>query len=126
MTKLQKHGYHNLFAPESSPEAWEMIAEATLSDEPFDLVITDLNMPDFDGMDMISQIKDDPLSKDLKIIVVSADADQNIIDICMTMGALAYITKPIVPKELLAVVEAALKDEPIPEVKGMFQVPKVS
>jgi two-component system chemotaxis response regulator CheY len=124
--KLQKHGYVNLTAPESSVEAWEAIAEATLSDEPFDLVLTDLNMPDLDGMDLIGKIKEDPMSESLKIIVISADADKFIIDICMSMGALAYITKPVVPEELVAVVEAAILGKEIPEVKGMFPVPDVS
>lgn len=124
--KLQKHGYTNLFAPESSVEAWEKIAQATLSDEPFDLILTDLNMPDLDGMDLISKIKEDPMSESLKIIVVSADAEEFIINICKSLGALAYITKPIVPEELIAVVEAALLGKEIPKVKGMFPVPKVS
>lgn len=124
--KLKKHGFTNLTAPESSVEAWEAIAQATLSDEPFELVLTDLNMPDLDGMDLIGKIKEDPMSESLKIIVISADADKFIVDICKSMGALAYITKPIVPEELVAVVEAALLDKEIPEVKGMFPVPVVS
>lgn len=118
--KLKKHGYYNLSIPETSIDAWDEIAHVQITDEPFDLIITDLNMPGLDGMDLISKIKEDPFSRDLKIIVVSADADQTIIDITKTLGASAYIVKPFVTKEMLAVVEAVLKDEEIPEIKGMF------
>lgn len=120
--KLKNHGFTNLHIPGSSVEAWEKIANDQLTDHPFDLVITDLNMPDLDGMDLISKIKDDPLSEELKIIVISADADKIVIDICKSLGALAYITKPIVVSELIAVVEAALLGEEIPKIKGMFPV----
>lgn len=119
--KLKKHGYQNLTVPETSVEAWEEIANAQVSDEPYDLILTDLNMPDLDGMELISKIKDDPMSKDLKIIVISADADKIIQDIALSLGASAYIVKPIVPKEMLAVVEAVLENKELPEIKGMFQ-----
>ena len=126
MVKLKNYGFSNIDLPDSSVEAWEMIADAQLSDFPYDLIITDLNMPDLDGMDLISKIKEDPMSNSLKVIVISADADTTIIDVCKSMGALAYLTKPFVPEELTAVVEAALLDKEIPEIKGMFQVPDVS
>ncbi len=126
-TKLKRAGYEYLEIPESSVEAWEDIAEATVLGEPYDLVITDLNMPDLDGMDLISKIKEDPMSTEIKIIVISADAEQAIIDICMTLGAVAYMSKPVVESELLAVVEAVLNGTEIPEIKGMFPpIPKVS
>ena len=118
--KLKKHGFHNLTIPDTSIDAWNDIANGHLSDKPFDLVITDLNMPGLDGMDLISKIKDDPLSEDLDIIVISADADQTIIKITKTLGACAYLVKPFITAELLAVVEAVLKGEEIPAVKGMF------
>ena len=119
-TKLKKNGFKNLSVYGSSVEAWEEIARTVLVDNPFDLIITDLNMPDLDGMDLISKIKDDPLSVKLKIIVVSADADQFIIDFVLALGACAYLVKPFLTNEMVAVVEAVLSDRDIPEVKGMF------
>ncbi len=126
LTKLKKAGYENIDYPESSVEAWEMIAFSCIGNVPYDLVITDLNMPDLDGMDLVSKIKEDPMSKDLKVMVVSADADKLIIDICLSLGALAYIPKPIVESEFLGVVEAILEQKQIPEIKGMFSNFKAS
>lgn len=118
--KLKRSGYSALCVPESSIEAWDMIANSVLSDEPYDLIITDLNMPGLDGMELISKIKEDPLSESLKIIVISADADQKVIEIVRSLGASAYIVKPFITSEMLAVVEAVLLDKEVPEIKGAF------
>jgi two-component system chemotaxis response regulator CheY len=118
--KLKNAGFTNTHLPSSSVEAWEQIAQAQLSDHPFDLVISDLNMPDLDGMDLLSKIKDDPMSEKLKVIIVSADADKPIQNIALSLGASAYVTKPFVPEELIKVVKAVLQGEEIPPIKGMF------
>jgi two-component system chemotaxis response regulator CheY len=98
--KLKKLGYKNIAMPETSVEAWELIAQAQLSDFPYDLVITDLNMPDLDGMELIEKIKSDPLSESLKVLVISADADQIIINVTLGLGALGYLTKPVEKSDL--------------------------
>lgn len=116
-TMLKRFGFENITSPETSIEAWETIAQAQLDDEPFDLVITDLNMPGFDGVDLISRIKEDPMSADQKIIVISADADKGIKSICKSLGVLAYFTKPPKPENLNEVLVAILEgNENIPEV----------
>jgi len=119
---LKKHGFTNIVLPDTSIEAWEKIANGVLSDDPFELVLTDLNMPGLDGMDLISKIKEDPMSAHIRVIVISADADDSVIGIVKTLGALVYLTKPVVFKELIAVVEAALLNEEIPHTEGMFNV----
>lgn len=97
---LKKMGFTNYVDPETSIEAWELIAEAQLGEKPFDLVITDLNMPGLDGMDLVEKIKEDELSKDLKVMVISGDADQIIINVIKSMGAEDYLVKPVKMEEL--------------------------
>ena len=126
MVKLKNSGFHNLDLPDSSIEAWKRIADAQVNDNPYDLIITDLNMPGLDGIELISKIKEDAMSEKLKLIVISADADRAIINICKSLGVLAYFSKPFVGEELVAVVRAIFLDQEIPEIKGMFQVPEVS
>ncbi len=121
LSKLKKHGFTSIATPASGAEAWQLIAESSLDDEPYDLLITDLNMPDIDGMDLISKIKDDPLSPDIKIIVVSADADKFIQEICRDLGVDAYIVKPFNEENFIDIVTAVLKEEPIPELVPFFE-----
>ncbi len=126
-SKLKKAGYNNLVLFESSVEAWDAVARSIVGEEDkIDLLITDLNMPGLDGMELISKLKEDPLSANIKIIVISADSDRVVIKMAKTLGAIAYLTKPVVTDELVAVVEAVLCDKPVPEVKGMFPVPDLS
>lgn len=100
MKQLKGLGYTNIIEFTDSVEAWEAFAEAQLSDQPFDLVMTDLNMPGLDGMDFIAQIKNDEMSKDTKIIVVSGDHDPLVIDEAIEKGVAEYITKPVNAEEL--------------------------
>lgn len=121
VTMLKKIGLQNLTCPETSIEAWEMIAQAQLDDEPYDLVITDLNMPGFDGVDLISRIKEDPMSASQKIVVISADADAGIKSICKSLGVLAYFTKPPKFESLRDVLMAILEgSENTPEVEDLI------
>jgi len=92
---LKAKGYTNYFGFTESAEAWEFFAESQLSDEPVELVLTDLNMPGLDGMDLLKNIKTDELSKDAKVIIVSADHDPLVIDEAMENGADEYLTKPV-------------------------------
>ena len=110
--QLQSLGFTNIIQFTDSVEAWESFAEAQLSDNPYDLVITDLNMPGMDGMDFISQIKNDEMSKDTKIVVVSADHDPLVIDEAMEHGVAEYITKPINLDELKDKMEFVFKGLP--------------
>ena len=94
-SKLKKIGFSNIAMPETSLEAWDQIIDSHISNEPFDLVITDLNMPDLDGMDLVERIKSDPATVNIKVIDVSADADKIIIKAALQTGANSYLTKPI-------------------------------
>ena len=109
---LSKLGFTNVEAFLDSVEAWESFAEAQISDEPFDLILTDLNMPGLDGMDFVSQIKNDEMSKETKIVVISADADPLVIDEAMNKGVIEYIVKPINLDILKEKIEFIFKELP--------------
>jgi len=98
---LKKEGFTNLHEYTESAEAWEYFAESQLSDEPVDLVLTDLNMPGLDGIELVRNIKSDAMTEDVKIIIISADHDPLVIDEAMESGADEYITKPVSFDQLL-------------------------
>lgn len=105
LSLLKKIGFTNIESPDGSVEAWELIATAHLEDKPFDLVITDLNMPELDGIDLIEKIKEDPISCRQEIIVITADADPVIKAAVLTMGASFYLVKPVNKDELAQVLQ---------------------
>lgn len=59
-----------------------------------DLIILDLNMPDFDGFEFLHVIKKDPRFSYIPIIIISGSNDQKDIQECYKLGANCFITKP--------------------------------
>lgn len=67
-----------------------------ISDEKPDLVILDLIMPKFSGMEILRQIKSDPRLKETKVVVFSNIRDEKIIQEARGLGAAGYIIKTTV------------------------------
>lgn len=60
-----------------------------------DLVLLDLHLPDLHGLALLRQLKSDPTTADLPVVVVSADAVDATIESAMAAGAVEFLTKPI-------------------------------
>ena len=74
-----------------------------------DLVLTDVMMPKLDGFGLLQQLRDDPATQDLPIVLLSARAGEEARVEGLEAGADDYLTKPFSARELLARVEASLK-----------------
>lgn len=72
----------------------------------FDLVLLDVGLPDVSGDSVLHQLRADPTTAGVPVVVVSADATEAQVARSMAAGATAYLTKPLVVAELLAVVDA--------------------
>jgi diguanylate cyclase (GGDEF)-like protein len=66
--------------------------------ESVDMVLTDINMPEMDGLTLLSRLPE--IDQTLKAVVLSADSDLPQIRIAMNRGAFDFITKPIDFKDL--------------------------
>jgi CheY-like chemotaxis protein len=88
--------------------AFEYVANGLLaleklkSDDTFDLMLTDINMPVMDGLTLLEKIKENKIIT--KAIVVSAYADLSNIRTAMNRGAFDFITKPIDLSDLEATI----------------------
>ena len=74
-----------------------------------DLILVDLHLPDLDGRDVLRMLRDEPLTSELPVAVVSADATPARIAEVRTLGADYYLTKPIDIHELIAIVDHHLE-----------------
>ena len=74
-------------------------------DQQPDLILLDLNLPDIPGEEVVRRLKADPSTARIPIVVVSADAMPGRAHHLLTLGAHAYITKPIDIKAFLAIVD---------------------
>jgi PAS domain S-box-containing protein len=68
------------------------------------LILLDLHLPDMHGSDVLQQLRAEVETKDIPIVVMSADATHGQIERTLAAGANAYLTKPIDVKEFLKVV----------------------
>jgi two-component system chemotaxis response regulator CheY len=79
-----------------------------LPDGTFDLILTDINMPIMDGLKLISLMKNNPLYRDIPIVVITTEGAKEDREKGMALGARSYITKPVQTNSLLKVVKEIL------------------
>jgi two-component system response regulator (stage 0 sporulation protein F) len=83
-------------------------ALAIVKSDPPELVLLDIKMKGMDGMATLKHIRD--INKNLKVIMVTANEDQDKMDEACRLGACEYITKPLVLDHLERTVENNLKE----------------
>jgi len=76
---------------------------------PPDLLLLDIRMPEKDGFQVCRELKKDPKTKHIPIIMISVKADETDIVVGLELGAEDYITKPYHRHELLARVKNVLR-----------------
>ena len=74
----------------------------------FNLVITDINMPDINGLELISFAKNNPRYSTIPLIIVSTERSEEDRERGLALGAMAYITKPFKAHELQEAIQKAL------------------
>ena len=84
-------------------------ALAPLSTRPFDLLLTDIEMPRVNGFQLLDRLKADPQLCDLPVIVISGHGELEGIAHCIKMGAEDYLPKPFNRTLLKARVDACLE-----------------
>lgn len=80
---------HDVFFAENGLEALERLA----ADRP-DLIMTDLNMPYMDGIELTRSLKSDPAWAYIPVIVITTEQDAEERERALTAGAQRYIVKP--------------------------------
>jgi two-component system chemotaxis response regulator CheY len=73
------------------------------------LIISDVNMPQMDGLTMAKKIHETPESKAMPILIMTTESTPDMKAKGKEAGVLAWVTKPYKPEKLLAAVEKILK-----------------
>lgn len=76
--------------------------------ESIDLVLTDINMPDITGLELLSFIRNNPLYRELPVVIISTEGSRKDIDRGLSLGANEYLVKPFIPQKLLELVQRLL------------------
>lgn len=75
----------------------------------YDLVITDINMPDINGLELINFVKKNPHYKDTPLFVVTSEGREQDRDRGMQLGANEYVVKPFAPEHISELARRYLK-----------------
>lgn len=85
-----------------------MKALTILSGRDVDLVITDINMPNMNGIDLTRRLRSLPRHKSTPILIVTTESELSIKSQAKAAGATGWIVKPFQPDQLVAVVGKVL------------------
>ncbi|MBP6674967.1 MAG: chemotaxis response regulator CheY [Vitreoscilla sp.] len=86
---LKEMGCNNVDEAEDGQVALNM-----LKSNHFDFVVSDINMPNMNGFDLLKAVKADPALKHLPVLMVTAEARKEDIVLAAQTGAAGYIVKP--------------------------------
>jgi len=100
--KLRQQGYE--------VRAFEdgLSALASARDDPPDLAVLDITMPGMSGLDVCRELRADPATSDVPIILLTARAQESDIETGFSVGADDYVVKPFSPRELVSRMQAVL------------------
>jgi two-component system chemotaxis response regulator CheY len=73
-----------------------------------DIVLADLHMPQMDGVELTRRLLADPATKDVPVVIISAEPDQSRIDALRQQGARGYLRKPFRPEGVREVINQLL------------------
>jgi CheY-like chemotaxis protein len=73
----------------------------------FDLILLDLHLPDMKGEDVLRELRADPRTSGVPVLVISADATPRQISRLQQAGARAYLTKPLDLNQFLTEIDAS-------------------
>lgn len=109
---LSREGY-NVLCSRDGDEGYRMVKA-----EVPDLLVLDLMLPGQDGIEICRLLKQDPATRSMPIIMVTAKGEESDIVLGLGVGADDYLTKPFSPKELLARIRAVLRRGQLKESQG--------
>jgi len=83
-------------------------ALSKLDGNPVHMVITDLNMPNLDGIGLIREVRKDPVNRFVPIVMLTTESQDSKKQEGKAAGATGWIVKPFKPDQLIAVVRKVL------------------
>ena len=76
--------------------------------ESYDLILTDINMPDINGLELVAFVKQNEAYSSIPLVIVSTEGSERDRDKGLSLGADAYLVKPFDPEELRRIAQDLL------------------
>lgn len=76
--------------------------------EEVNLIITDINMPDINGLELISYVRNNPNYRSIPLFIISTESSEKDLERGIALGADEYLVKPFNPERLLGLIRVYL------------------
>jgi two-component system chemotaxis response regulator CheY len=101
---LNRIGFNDLLEAENGAQAWEILS----SSAEMGVLITDWNMPEMNGLELVKKVRAEQKYTDLPIIMVTTEGGKTEVITALKAGVNNYIVKPFTPDVLKEKLEAVL------------------
>lgn len=102
---LNRLGYKDLLEAADGAEAWEIMKQHK---DDIGVLITDWNMPNMNGLELVKKVRSQPEFEDIPIIMVTTEGGKAEVITALKAGVNNYIVKPFTPQVLKEKLEAVL------------------
>lgn len=111
MVKNMVHdlGYSDITSFESATTALEDVLSNQKSGTPYQLIISDWNMLEMDGLEFLKRIRDNPETSNIAFLMVTTVSEKSKIIEALSFGVSHYIMKPITANDLDEKISVVLK-----------------
>ncbi len=102
---LGRLGYKDLLEAEDGVQAWEVMKQ---NKDDIGVLITDWNMPNMNGLELVRKVRSESIFEDIPIIMVTTEGGKAEVITALKAGVNNYIVKPFTPQVLKEKLEAVL------------------
>ena len=91
---LTQIGFTNISEADDGATAWPLIEGAIAEGKPFEFIVSDWNMPQMSGLDLLKNVRSTAGLEKLPFLMITAEAEQGNVVIAVKAGVSNFIVKP--------------------------------
>lgn len=104
---FETNGFHHILEATDGIEALEMIQ----NENTIQLIVSDLNMPRMNGLELLKIVKEDHRTKNIPFVMLTVEAIQRTMNKAIGMGVDSYIVKPVTEKTFMDEIFRVIRDK---------------
>lgn len=102
---LKDNGFSNIVEAQNGNEAWQMLTK----EKDYGLVISDWNMPELKGIDLLKKVRETPEIEKLPFIMLTAESESSQVLLAVQYKVSSYLVKPFTAAQVLEKLSVAYK-----------------
>lgn len=97
---LKDLGFENVSEADDGSTAWPLIEQAISAGQPFDVILSDWNMPKMQGIDLLKKVRSHPAIATMPFVLVTAESEKSQVMEAAQRGVTGFVMKPFTTESL--------------------------